>query len=323
MQVTARTAGREGGPDMEQTIAVIGAAAIGDYLFHVEHLPDRGEIVRITEHSGALVPGGCAPNIACGIAALGRARPRLFYPVGDDFSATGLLEQWQARGIDCSGLTVVPGVPSGCAWMYMQADGTTMCFSYYGAAASARAALPVELPEWVVLAPVLGDYTAGYLTEALRQRRKVVVTGIGKAALGPWLPELYGLIINRREAQELCQALDLPDRRALSEAYPHLLLYITDGGEGSSLYRAGAETKFSPVQAGQLMDFTGAGDSFTAGVVSALAAGIPPERAAWYGASMASFVIERQGGQCPMPTWEEIGARLDCQFPQLRKEEMK
>ena len=298
MQVTARTAGREGGPDMEQTIAVIGAAAIGDYLFHVEHLPDRGEIVRITEHSGALVPGGCAPNIACGIAALGRARPRLFYPVGDDFSATGLLEQWQARGIDCSGLTVVPGVPSGCAWMYMQNDGTTMCFSYYGAAASARAALPVELPEWVVLAPVLGDYTAGYLTEALRQRRKVVVTGIGKAALGPWLPELYGLIINRREAQELCQALDLPDR-------------------------PGAETRFPPVQAGQLVDFTGAGDSFTAGVVSALAAGIPPERAAWYGASMASFVIERQGGQCPMPTWEEIGARLDCQFPQLRKEEMK
>ena len=300
---------------MAASIAVAGAAAIGDYIFHVDHLPERGEIVQVTSFSAGLVPGGCAPNIAAGVATLGRAGAALHYPVGDDFDRSGLLEQWTRRGIDCGGLTRVPGVPSGCAWMYMQDDGATMCFGYPGAAAAAEPDPPQALPEWVVVAPVLNRYTAGYLDAALNQGCKTVATGIGSGGLGPWLGGLHALVVNRREADTLCLELGPVRCRALSAVYPELLLYVTDGGRGSRLYRGGTVYKIPPVQADRIADFTGAGDSFTAGVVSALASGVAPERAGWYGAAMASFVIERLGGQCEMPSWADLEQRLHSQFP--------
>lgn len=308
---------------MPETIAVAGAAAVGDYIFHVDHLPARGEIVAITSRSAALVPGGCAPNIAAGIAALGLGRTELFYPVGDDFAETGLEEAWTARGIGCGGLARVAGAPSGRAWMYMQADGSTMCFAESGAAALAQPNLPGELPGWVVVAPVLNRYTMGFLEAAVSQGRRTVVTGIGSPSLEPWLSGLTALILNRGEAAALCAGLGCDGCAALSARYPALLLYVTDGGRGSSLWRQGDETKIPVLRAARLLDFTGAGDSFTAGVVSALAAGCGPERAAWYGAAMASFVVERLGGQCEMPAWPDLERRLAEQFPALFESEKK
>lgn len=300
---------------MTETIGVAGAAAIGDHIFHVDHLPEKGEIVTVTSFDGALVPGGCAPNIAVGIAALGRAGAKLYYPVGEDFDASGLLERWSACGVDCAGLTRVHGVPSGRAWMYMQEDGTTMCFALPGAAAVARPDGDAVLPDWVVVAPVLNEYTKTILDSAVRQRRRVVVTGIGSGALEPWLEALTALVVNRREAETLCRDLGAAGCAALSRRCPGLLVYVTDGGRGSALYENGGETRVPPVRCDRLTDFTGAGDAFTAGVVSALASGMAPDRAAWYGAAAASFVIERLGGQCGMPDWAALERRLRDQFP--------
>ena len=60
---------------MKKRISVVGGAAIGDYIFHVDHLPEKGEIVLINQPPRPLVAGGCAPNIAAGIAALDRLTP--------------------------------------------------------------------------------------------------------------------------------------------------------------------------------------------------------------------------------------------------------
>ena len=83
---------------MEQ-ITVAGAAAIGDYIFKVDHLPEKGEIVQIKDSDFMFVPGGCAPNIAAGIASLGKAAPVLCYPVGKDSEGIEMEEHWKRKGI--------------------------------------------------------------------------------------------------------------------------------------------------------------------------------------------------------------------------------
>ena len=301
------------GTAVKKRISVVGGAAIGDYIFHVEHLPEKGEIVLIDQEPRPLVPGGCAPNIAAGMAALGRLAPVLCYPVGDDPDTAAMRQKWEQRGIACR-LSVAPGKDSGRSWMFMQSDGTTMCFGYPGAAEAAEPDTS-SLEDWVVVAPVLNRFTTAYLEAAIAAGRHVAVTGIGVPALLGYLHSVDALIINRCECASLCAAGAYRDAAALSAAYPELLLYVTNGSHGSALYRRGRETSIPAVAADHVVDFTGAGDSYTSGLLSALLSGHDPVEAGWIGAANASFVVEQFGGQdIPFPTWDMIFQRLEAQF---------
>ena len=298
---------------MKKRISVVGGAAIGDYIFHVDHLPEKGEIVLINQPPRPLVAGGCAPNIAAGIAALDRLTPVLCYPVGDDPDTAVMRRKWTERGIECR-LCEVPGRDSGRSWMFMQSDGTTMCFGYPGAADEAEPDTS-SLEDWVVIAPVLNRFTVAYLEAAIAGGRHVAVTGIGASPLLDFLKDIEVLIINQCECAALCGAGGFEGAAALSAAYPRLLLYVTGGSRGSSLYRGGAETRIPVAAADRLTDFTGAGDAYTSGLLSALLSGRDPVEAGWLGAANASFVVEQFGGQdISFPTWDMLFRRLEAQF---------
>lgn len=298
---------------MKKRVSVVGGAAIGDYIFHVDHLPEKGEIVLINQPPRPLVAGGCAPNIAAGMAALGQLTPVLCYPVGTDPDTDRMRQKWLDRGIECR-LCQAPGAESGRSWMFMQSDGTTMCFGYPGAADLAEPD-PSGLEDWVVIAPVLNRFTSAYLDAAIAQGRHIAVTGIGASSLWKDLGHIEVLIINQCECAALCGAGGLESAAALSAAYPQLLLYVTSGSKGSSLYRGGAETRIPVAAAEQLTDFTGAGDAYTSGLLSALLNGRDPVEAGWLGAANASFVVEQFGGQdIAFPTWEMLYSRLETQF---------
>lgn len=298
---------------MNQRITVVGGAAIGDYIFHVDHLPEKGEIVLINQKPQPLVPGGCAPNIAAGIAALGKLKPVLCYPVGDDTDTVFMHHKWESRGIECN-LTEVPNIESGRSWMFMQNDGTTMCFGYPGAA---DFAIPdtSNMEKWVIISPVLNSFTKTYLIDAVASKRNVVVTGIGSADLIDYLASIKVLVINKCECASLCKAGGWRNASELSSEFPNLLMYVTYGGSGSVLYQHGIETNIAVVRANQITDFTGAGDAYTSGLVSALLSGYDPIISGWIGSAHASFVVEQFGGQdISFPTWNQIEKRLSEQF---------
>lgn len=300
-------------------IAVIGAAAVGDYIFEVEHLPKNGEIVAITGTSGEFIPGGCAPNIACGIANWGKAVPVLYYPVGNDFSKWDMQSDWEKRGIDCR-LTYVPDAASGCAWMYMQEDGTTMCFSYAGAAGIAEAAPEVLEEEYVIIAPILNTYTIAYLEKAIARSSKIIVTGIGSKDLIPYMEYLDVLIINRCESEQILRESGFQSMSAFSVRYSKLKIYVTCGNEGSRLYKKGSVFRIPIVKASDTVDFTGAGDAYTGGVVSAMAEGLGDIQAGYAGACASSFAIERMGGQTYRNDWASLLERLGEQYPKWKEE---
>lgn len=302
-------------------IAVVGAAAVGDYIFRLNRLPEKGEIVRLDPgEPDKLIPGGCAPNIAAGLQSLGKIQPVLYYPVGRDLEALGIQAVWDEAGFRRH-LTVVEDTPSGRAWMYMQPDGTTMCFSMLGAAGAAVPAPEEIQEEWVVIAPLFNDFTRTYLEQAVRQGKRVTLTGIGDGEILPYLDRIDNLILNRCEANALCAAAGCEGEQALSRRYARLTIYVTCGSEGSVLCRSGRRTAIPPVHADRLVDFTGAGDAYTSGVLSALAWGADAEDAAYWGAANASFVLQNFGGLTGMPAWADLEARLKKQFPQRKAAE--
>lgn len=296
---------------MKKRVTVVGAAAIGDYIFHVDQLPVPGQIVKVRDGGADFIPGGCAPNIAMGMAALNRVQPTLCYPVGDDTESNRIVSQWINCGIECE-LTHVLGNESGKSWMFMQDDGTTMCFAYPGAADSATA-IPGGLEDWVVICPVFNQFTKAYADEAVSQKKHLVFTGIAVPELIGYLPNSDVVIINQFECRTLCEAISICSAAELSKLYPCLRLYVTNGSKGSSLFRQGVETKIPLVSAECILDFTGAGDAYTSGVVSALMQDAPAEFAGLIGAANVSFVIENFGGQNVFPSWEDILDRLKQQ----------
>lgn len=299
-------------------IAVIGAAAVGDYIFRLDRLPEKGEIVQLASgEPDRLVPGGCAPNIAAGLQSLGKLCPTLYYPVGEDLKRLGIQDVWDGLRIR-QHLTVVEGAPSGRAWMYMQPDGTTMCFSLMGAADTAVPPVEEIEEDWVVVAPLFNAFTKAYLEQSIRQKKYITLTGIGDGQVLPYLDRVNTLILNRCEAGALSAAAGCGGELALSRQYANLTIFVTYGSQGSALYRGGWRTAVPTVRADRLVDFTGAGDAYTSGVLSALAAGIGAEEAAYFGAANASFVLQNFGGLTDMPVWDDLEARLKQQFPRQR-----
>lgn len=301
---------------MRPNVSVIGAAAIGDYIFMVDRLPRPGEVVTILDYQADVVPGGCAPNIASGIAALGAGRPELYYPVGDDFPGTSLRRQWEAAGIDCAHLTPVLGARSGYAWLYMQSDGKTMCYSYLGAAALAAFEVDAPLGDWVVISPVLNAYTRAALDTAIHKKRSIVVSGISHEGLIGYLPHIGVLIVNQSEAQSLAEKLGLADYGEIAALYPELMLFVTCGKKGSNIWHRNARWDVPIVRETRIVDFTGAGDAYTSGVVSALIRGYDARAAGYIGSANASFAVELRGGQCGLPDWERVTDRLRAQYPE-------
>ncbi|HML67738.1 MAG: hypothetical protein BGN88_05970 [Clostridiales bacterium 43-6] len=299
---------------MKQSVSVVGAAAIGDYIFRLDKLPEKGEIVPLNWFSMDLEPGGCAPNIAAGLASHGVVEPVLLYPVGSDFPQTKILERWLAAGINCSRLTRVPDVPSGRAWVYMQNDGSTMCFAYAGAADAAIASDPGELSDIVVIAPVLNHFTKAYLNKAIQDNKTTVITGIGSQSIIPYISQIDVLIINEYEAGQLCKALDCDGPVRILDNNPNLRLYVTRGARGSVVYMRDEIVEIPIVKEDYRVDSTGAGDAYCSGIVSAMVMGKDAVMAAYYGAANASFVLENVGGQTNLPSWKRLEERLKSQF---------
>lgn len=290
-------------------ITVGGAAAVRDTIHRVERLPAHGDTVSISQPSddGPIYNGGSAPNIACSLARLGE-QVELIYPVGEDFMGSGAERAWREAGLNLDGIVTVPGTKSGYAYLFFEENGDTMCCAYPGAASVAPPPL-ADPHDLVVVAPVFGKFTQPLLQIALHRGLRVVVSGIAAAGLVPYLPNLYALVINSGEADALCRHLGKSSHDAVAAEFPHLLLYITHGRHGSCLHFESRREQVSRVPAAAFVDPTGAGDSYTAGVVAALLKGFDPVTAGIVGAINASYVVEAFGAQTNLPTWSQIVAR--------------
>jgi len=216
---------------------------------------------------------------------------------------------------------VIPGVPSGAAFIFVAADGENMIGVAPGANSRLSPADLDRLPAAVFVREAI--FLAGFesptatVARGLQRAREAGMTTILNPApahrdlLGGGLLSLVDLLTpNRVEAQILSgMPIDGPEAaigaaQAIRAAGARVVV-VTLGALGSVAVTATATIRGEafPVAA---VDTVGAGDAFNGSLAAALARGFPLEDALRWASAAASLSVRTPGAQAGMPRREEI-----------------
>jgi adenosine kinase len=248
--------------------------------------------------------GGVAGNIAYSLALLGE-RPLVVATAGQDF---GEYRTWmEQQGVDGSGIAEISDeFTASCFINTDQANNQIVAF-YTGAMASSkdlslegRGLGPDDL---VVISPTDPQAMCRYTEECRRMgvpflfdpgkqtprlEAEQILNGLTGASV---------LIGNDYEFAMMAKKIGWSEA-ALLAAAP--LTVVTRGEQGSTIYTSatngsGIDIPIAPVSA--VIDPTGAGDAYIAGLVFGLARKLPLQVAGRVAALMATYTIEQRGCQ--------------------------
>jgi sugar/nucleoside kinase (ribokinase family) len=255
--------------------------------------------------------GGAAANVAAHLARLGLP-VELAGCVGDDPSGTGLAAELAAAGVRLA-LRTVPGVPTGTIVSLVEPDGQRSML--------ADRAANLELAVGDVPLPERGGhlYVSGYTlldprprAAGLRALQDAAAAGctvsVDPASTGPlarygvdrWLADTAAatlLLPNADEARLLTGCRDAEDAaRALAAHYPVVTVKL---GPDGALWASGDVLVHRPAHPTTVVDTTGAGDAFAAGLLAAWlrSPDLDPAAALDAGLALAADVVRRPGAR--------------------------
>jgi ribokinase len=238
------------------TVCVVGSLNI-DLVTTVEAHPRPGETVRGTGLDR--LPGGKGANQALAAARAG-ARTLLCGRIGAD--GTAYRDGLAYRGVDCSGVHTVADTPSGHALIAVDGHGENTIIVIPGANAALTATEVADHADAISSADVLLLQLEIPMPAVLRAAEVARQAGV-RVLLNPspWsvppaelLAVADPLVVNQHEAEQLPSGV--------------ASVCVTLGDRGA---RWGELTADAPQ--GDVVDTTGAGDSFAGALAAALAAG--------------------------------------------------
>ncbi|SFO48089.1 Sugar or nucleoside kinase, ribokinase family [Geodermatophilus obscurus] len=253
--------------------------------------------------------GGAGANVAVHLTALG-VPVVLAGCVGDDASGAALVAELTAAGVGLA-VRTVPGAASGTIVSLVEPGGQRSMLADRGANFDLRADdVPSPGPEGHLH---LSGYTlldarprAAGLAALAAARSAGCTVSLDPASTGPlrgygvdrWLADTAGvdlLLPNADEARLLTGCADVADAaRALARR--HAAVAVTLGADGA-LWASGGELLHRPARPADVVDTTGAGDAFTAGLLSVWTAGGDPAAALDAGLERAAAVVGRPGAR--------------------------
>ncbi|MFV2100230.1 carbohydrate kinase family protein [Micromonospora sp. LOL_024] len=257
--------------------------------------------------------GGQAANTASWLAAQG-VPVTLIGAVGDDDAGRDRVAELTAAGVDCVVETV-----TGCATgtvIVLAAGGERTMVTERGANVRLRpgqvdAALAAT-PDAVHLH--LSGYTlldadsrpAGRRALAAARERGLTTSvdaasaaplrSVGPAAFLAWVREVDLLLVNTDEATVLAGGLDpLAQGRALVASARRVV--VKRGGAGATWVDRDTTVVSSPARRVAVLDVTGAGDAFVAGLLAAWLAGASPEAALDRATDLGAAAVSQIGAR--------------------------
>lgn len=270
-------------------LVVVGLAYLEIFVPPHER-PPPGEEVFVAGMALAL---GGALNTASVAAALG-LNVTLCLPMGH-----GLVDEAVTLLAQRLGIALVPlAAPDNPAISLVFSDAHDRAF-----VSSARLDALVgirRLPasSWVHVAGLEEtDRLTGPLKQARQDGARISVSGSWSPRLLGQLPQRQGrdwdlLVLNEKEAQSACgQAENAPQCLALAA---HSVL-VTRGAQGVSGRLDGVQLDVGAAPT-QVVDATGAGDAFCAGLIAALLRGAKPKAAVQLGNLTAAKILQQTGG---------------------------
>lgn len=260
--------------------------------------------------------GGCAGNIAYNLNLLG-GEALIMATVGDD--APAYLARLDQLGLSREYVRLVPGTFTAQAFITTDLDDNQIT-AFHPGAMSFSHLNKVEHATRATLGIVAPDGREGMQQHArdfaARQVPFIFDPGQG-------LPMFNGeeLLDFMRLATYACfndyEAKLLSDRcgRSIEQLATEVeALIVTRGGEGSEIYAKGQRFDIPCVEAEQVVDPTGCGDAYRAGLLYGLSNGFDWPTTGRLASLMGSIKIAHRGGQNHQPSREEIGERFRRAF---------
>jgi adenosine kinase len=282
----------------------------GQFKDHI--LPEQIHILNVS----FMVPelrrefGGCAGNIAYNLWLLG-AEPLIVATIGDD--AADYRARLAALGLRQDFVRHVAGTYTAQAYITTDFDDNQITAFHPGAMMYSHQN-DVRTAEDATLAIVSPDGHDGMLqhAEGLHQAGIPFVFDPGQA-----LPILSGdELLHCLELARYCTANDY-EIRLMSDKIGRTVealaaeveaLVVTRGGDGSSIYTGGERIDVPAVEADTLIDPTGCGDAYRAGLLYGIDNGWDWLACGRLAAVMGAVKIACRGGQNHRPDRDEIAA---------------
>ena len=306
-------------------ILVFGSINV-DLVARVDRIARPGETVLSPGYE--LFYGGKGANQAVAAARSAPAGSGVFMcgAIGEDAFGEGCRANLAAEGIDLAWLQVV-GAPTGSAFIAVDAAGENAITVASGANRLLDAGrLGEESLDRIRLAVLqmevpLSENLA--LARRLKPREAAVILNFAPArddlpkdALLELLRATDYLVVNEHEAATACRALGLPEDDCLGlSAFLGVPVIVTLGARGVELHRPGQEAWHCEAAKIEVVDTTGAGDTFVGVLASGLDGGLGIEAAIRRAAHAASLSCTKLGAQGAMPKLSDLAAAQNADLP--------
>lgn len=265
--------------------------------------------------------GGTGANISFNLGLLGE-RPVLVGAVGEDFAE---YRAWlESHGVDCGVVKVVAGDHTASCFINTDLQDNQITAFYPGAMSQAASvsikesgATPADL---VLIAP----------NDPAAMNRHV------DECISHGIPYLYdpSMQLPRLEAADLergCKGAKIvagndyefgmmAEKLGIDEADLRVLAPVTvmtRGEDGALITAGGEEYQIPPAKPNRVVDPTGAGDAFRAGIVAGIKRGLPWPIVGRIAALTAVYAVENRGPQQHAYTLDEFRARYHENFGPL------
>lgn len=260
--------------------------------------------------------GGCAGNIAYNLHMLG-GRPRIMATVGEDFDV--YRRQLQERGMDLTYIRTIPGSYTAQAFITTDLDDNQITAFHPGAMAFAHEN-HVRDAQDIKLGIVSPDGRDGMI-QHVREFNERGVPFIFDPGQG--LPMFSG--------DELKMLIDQADYVSVNDYEGRLLaektglsleqvaarvkaLIVTLGGQGSVIYADGKTHHIPVAKAEAIVDPTGCGDAYRAGLLYGIVRGMDWQMTGRLASLLGAIKIASRGGQNHTFTPDEIADRFKAQY---------
>ena len=292
----------------------------GKFSDHI--LPDKIHILNVcfTVNGMAEKFGGTAGNIAYSLSLLDEA-PLIIATIGKDY---GTYFEWlKKNNISVEGIKIIEDEFTAGAYITTdKADNQITGFNpgamKYPSGFNVDDLDPQK--SIVLLAPGNLQDMMSY-AEACRKKGIRYICDPGQSltqwegkALRDWLEGSLMLISNDYELQMIIKMTGMEKKGLLGLTKT---IITTLGGEGSLISTSNLDTAVPAARVSQVLDPTGAGDAYRAGLLKGIALGRDLETAAKMGAVSATYAIEKYGTQEHYFTYEDFTERYRNSFGAL------
>ncbi|MBI3912331.1 MAG: carbohydrate kinase family protein [Armatimonadetes bacterium] len=316
----------------EQPEVVCGGILVADHICTpMRALPAAGHLAAVD--GMALLTGGCAANVAVDVAKQGIS-VGVIGRVGDDLWGRFLREMLAEQGVDTHYVLPASGYQTS-QTMVLLCEGEDRRFVHtFGANCALRAvdfdldylggARVFYLGGYLVL-PGLVPAEMGAVFRRCQERGNITVLDVVvpdgfryQGELEPILPYTDFFLPNNDEARLLTGCADPVDQiRGLTEMGGRRVI-ITLGGDGV-VFTDGEACYAAPGYPSQVVDQTGAGDAFAAGVIAGIVRQLDLFECVRYGSALGTSCVRALGCSAGVFHGEEAQALLAEQPLPIRR----